>query len=82
MDKKGHNERKRTSKRKNRILDRPKLFFILLGTIFILFGVFIGEVKISDYTFPFYYPILFGLFLELLSILIFVKQKQIKDLNG
>lgn len=62
----------------NRVLNRPKLFFILLGTICVLFGVFIGDVKISDYNFPFYYPIIFGLFLQLTSILIFVKQKQIK----
>ncbi|MDO3695019.1 hypothetical protein QVZ41_09210 [Wenyingzhuangia sp. chi5] len=77
-EKRPHDRRKRTSKRKNRILDRPKLLFILLGTVSILFGVFVGEVKISEYTLPFYYPIIFGLFLELLSILIFVKQKQIK----
>lgn len=78
MHRKRPREKRRTYKRKNRILDRPKLLFILLGTIFILFGVFVGEVKISDYTFPFYYSISFGLFLELLAILIFVKQKQIK----
>ncbi|ANW95628.1 hypothetical protein AXE80_04750 [Wenyingzhuangia fucanilytica] len=75
--KRSHSKRRRSSG-KDRILDRPKLFFILLGTISILFGVFIGDVKIGEQTFPFYYPIAFGLFLELLSILIFVKQKQIK----
>ena len=78
MHRKRSPEKRRKYKRKNRILDRPKLLFILLGTIFILFGVFVGEVKISDYTFPFYYSISFGLFLELLAILIFVKEKQIK----
>lgn len=78
MNNKSPYKRRIRSKRKKRILDRPKLLFILLGTIFILFGIFIGEVKISDCTFPYYYPIIFGLFLELLSILIFVKEKQIK----
>ena len=71
-------KKRKKGKISNRVLDRPKLFFILLGTICILFGVFIGDINILDFALPFYFPITFGLLLQFLSILIFVKQKQIK----
>lgn len=78
MKKKLPLRKKRKSPRENNTIDKPKLFFIFFGTIFILFGMFIGDVKILDFIFPFYLPILFGVFLQISSVIIFVKQKQIK----
>ncbi|WP_167898541.1 hypothetical protein [Wenyingzhuangia aestuarii] len=74
--------RKKSSNKKHNVLNNLKLFLIFTGCIFILFGLVIGDFSTDFIKIPYYLSIGIGLVIQLITILIFVKEKSIKTNNG
>ncbi|NIJ45109.1 hypothetical protein FHR24_001548 [Wenyingzhuangia heitensis] len=70
--------RKKSKNKKQNRLNTFKLFLIFIGSIFILFGLLIGDLNIDIIKIPYYVSIAIGLVFQLITIYIFVKQKSIQ----
>lgn len=73
--------KKRKKRRKKTPMNRissNKLIMIFIGSVFVLFGFFIGDFKFHKFCLPAYASIFIGLTVQLITILIFVKQNSIK----
>jgi len=63
-------------KTKPRGLNISKRTIIIIGCIFIIFGVIIGDYSTNTYTIPYYLWIGIGLLLELIIIFISLKENK------
>jgi|GEM_PF-5548213 len=78
MPKNRNYKRKRTRKQRSNKITNTKIFFIFLGSLFILFGVFIGDFNSNLFSVPCYLSILIGFAIQLITVAIFMKQNSIK----
>ncbi len=71
-------KRRKTNSKPNGI-STTKLLLIFLGTIFILYGILIGDIQTNTLVISSYYLIALGLFFQGLCIALFVKENKIKS---